>query len=181
MYCPNGDYFKGQWQHGKENGEGVLYCVTGATKKSRFVNGKEEGTSVYDYPFLKIKYVVEYREDKQVSEDLYYGYDGKPIDATTIRLNFNGSTYLGEIKDGKMNGNRMFVLKDGRCFVGEFENNSVHGNGTLYHTNGNRLVGKWNHGVTYGKVVKYYSNGTNSLVEYKNNEEIILAGPIKIK
>lgn len=149
MYCPNGDYFKWQWQYGKENGESVLYCVTGATKKSRFVNGKEEGMSVYDYPFLKIKYVVEYREDKQVSEGVYYGYDGKPIDATTIRLNFNGSTYLGEIKDGKMNGNR--------------------------------LVGKWNHGVTYGKVVKYYSNGTKSLVEYKNNEEIILASPIKIK
>lgn len=70
-------------------------------------------------------------------------------------------------------------MNDGRIFVGEFENDTVHGNGMMYHKNGNRHVGKWNHGVPDGRCVQYYTNGTKSLVEYRNGEEIHLAGPIK--
>lgn len=70
-------------------------------------------------------------------------------------------------------------MNDGRIFVGEFENDSVHGNGTMYFKSGNRHVGKWNHGAPDGRCVQYYANGTKSLVEYRNGEEIHLAGPIK--
>lgn len=179
LYYPNGDYFKGQWQHGRVNGEGVLYYATGVTYKCRFVDGKEEGTRVYDYPFLKIKYVAEYIDGKQVSAGVYYGYDGKPIDANSICVNYTDSAYLGGIKDGKLNGIGIINMKDGRRFVGGFENNTIHGNGTLYYTNGNRLVGKWNQGHISGRAVRYYADGTKSLLEYKNGEEILLAGPIK--
>lgn len=180
MYFPNGDCYKGQWLHDNANGEGTHYYAIGVTKRGTFKDGKEDGVFVYDYPFLKIKGKSEFKDGKQISNPTYFDYDGKPIDAKSICLNHNNSTYIGGIKDGKMHGKGILWVNDGRRFVGEFENNLVHGNGTIYYKNGNRFEGTWNHGTLYGKGVRYYSGGTKSLVEFQNGEEILLAGPVKI-
>lgn len=180
MYFPNGDCYKGQWRHDKANGEGTHYYVIGVTKRGTFIDDKEDGVFAYDYPFLKIKGKAEFKEGKQISNSIFYDYDGKPINAKSVCLNHNNSMYIGGIKDGKMQGKGILWMNDGRRFVGEFENDLVHGNGTIYYKNGNRFVGTWNHGTLDGKGVRYYSSGTKSLVEFKNGEEIHLAGPIKI-
>lgn len=178
-YNDGGKYvgtFDGQW---RRHGDGIIYCVFGLTKRGRFVEDKPDGVFVYDYQFLKIKCKAQFNDGEQVSAPVFYDYDGNPIDTESICFNNSISSYVGEIKDGKRHGKGMIWMNDGRIFVGEFENDTVHGNGMMYHKNGNRHVGKWNHGVPDGRCVQYYTNGTKSLVEYRNGEEIHLAGPIK--
>ena len=52
-------------------------------------------------------------------------------------------TYVGQLKDGKMNGNGKFIWNDGSFYDGEFKNNKRHGIGNSKDKNGNIEVAKW--------------------------------------
>lgn len=170
MYYLNGDCYKGQWQHGKINGEGIIYYATGATKKGTFKDDKENGSFIFDYPFLKLKWVVEFKDGKQVSADAYYDYNGNRIDKKSVCLQCDNGYYIGEIRDNKRHGKGIFWFNDERCYVGSFDNDSLHGDGVMYYKNGKRFVGKWEHGAGAGKGVWYFANGTKRLAEYKNGK-----------
>ena len=42
--------------------------------------------------------------------------------------------YVGEIKNGKFNGQGTRTLTDGRKYVGEYKNDKRHGQGTYYQS-----------------------------------------------
>ena len=51
--------------------------------------------------------------------------------------------YVGEFKDGKMNGQGTHTWPDGRKYVGDFENNHRSGQGTIVYPDGATYVGEW--------------------------------------
>jgi len=53
--------------------------------------------------------------------------------------------YIGEFKDGLLNGQGISTLFDGRKYVGEFKDGK-RWNGTMYDKEGN-IIGKWWNGV----------------------------------
>jgi hypothetical protein len=57
----------------------------------------------------------------------------------------DGREYVGEIKDGKYNGQGTYTFPDGKKYVGEFNDGKYHGQGTMYDEEGN-LIGKWLNG-----------------------------------
>ena len=57
----------------------------------------------------------------------------------------NGNKYVGEFKDGLLNGQGISTLFDGRKYVGEFKDGKSW-NGTMYDKKGN-IIGKWVNGV----------------------------------
>ena len=57
----------------------------------------------------------------------------------------NGGKYVGEFKDGLLNGQGLSTLFDGRKYVGEFKDGK-RWNGTMYDKEGN-IIGKWVNGV----------------------------------
>jgi len=52
--------------------------------------------------------------------------------------------YVGEFKKGKLDGQGIFIFKDGKKYEGEFKKNKIQGLGTLISTlNGETYTGEW--------------------------------------
>ena len=105
----------------------------------------------------------------------------------------DGSTYCGEVKNGKPHGNGtlidnldsftgtfveglksgdfLVVFDDGGKFEGEYTDNKRNGNGTYFHPNGRKLYeGMWKNDVWHGKGVQYYYNGNKYEGDFYNGE-----------
>ncbi len=69
----------------------------------------------------------------------------------------NGDKYVGEFKDGKMNGHGTYTHAKGDSYVGEWKDGKKNGHGTYTYASGNKYVGEFKddkcngHGTyTYG-------------------------------
>ena len=51
--------------------------------------------------------------------------------------------YVGEWKNGRMNGKGTMTYTNGAKYVGDWDNNMKHGNGTMTYANGDKYVGDW--------------------------------------
>lgn len=178
---PNGTSEEGTWIHGKLNGEATINLNTGNKEVGTFVDDKLQGTVTAYLPYLKIKYVLEYKDDKPISNPVYYDYNGKPIAASSISIRYSdGGTYIGSIKNGKKQGKGIFYLGDGRYYEGTFDNDCIHGNGTMIYKNGKRFVGTWDHDITKGTGVWYFPNGLKRTAVFdENGNRISLGEPIE--
>ena len=78
-----------------------------------------------------------------------------------------GWTYVGEIKNGKPNGQGTYTNPDGRKYVGEFKNGKWDGQGTFTFPNGNKGIGEFRENkplnITeydkYGNIIGKFVNG----------------------
>jgi len=56
----------------------------------------------------------------------------------------NDQKYVGEFKDGKMNGQGTHSWPDGKKYVGEFKDGKMNGQGTKYRSDGSvEYKGQW--------------------------------------
>lgn len=55
----------------------------------------------------------------------------------------NGRKYVGEYKDGKMDGKGTFTFSNGDKYVGEWKDNKLNGQGTYTHADGTVEKGIW--------------------------------------
>lgn len=78
-----------------------------------------------------------------------YGYTG-----LGTYISPSGNKWMGEWKDGKMNGKGTCIYSDGRKYVGEWKNNQWNGQGTLHIWEGYEFyVGGFKDGRFHGKGV----------------------------
>ena len=82
--------------------------------------------------------------------------------------------YVGEIKNGKPNGQVTETSPDGRKYVGEFKNGKHHGQGIFTwgkgYFEGDRYDGEWKDGKYHGQGTYTWSNGRKYVGEYKDGE-----------
>ncbi len=76
----------------------------------------------------------------------------------------DGIKYVGEFKNGNINGNGKMTLLDGKVYIGEFENGDFHGNGKLTFqiidkNNQLEYEGQWKHSNPHGTGTMIYQNG----------------------
>ena len=75
--------------------------------------------------------------------------------------------YVGEIKNGKPNGQGTYTFPDGKKYEGKFKDGEFHGQGTFTSKDGGKFVGEWKddkewNGNNYnkdGKIISKYVNG----------------------
>jgi len=58
--------------------------------------------------------------------------------------------FVGEIKNGKQNGEGTQTYPDGRKYVGEWKNGEYHGQGSFTSPDGNKYDGEWKDGTYHG-------------------------------
>ena len=78
----------------------------------------------------------------------------------------DGSKYVGEWRDGKMDGDGIKTWKDGRKYSGKFKNDKPHGQGTFIYTDNSKYTGMWKDGKMHGQGTMIYSNGTSFMGEF---------------
>ena len=85
----------------------------------------------------------------------------------------DGSTYVGEFKDGKRHGQGKHTWSniDGstdKQYVGEYENGEKNGYGFMLFTDGGNYLGGWKDGIYNGQGKYTFPNGTVFEGEWKN-------------
>ena len=83
-------------------------------------------------------------------------------------LNFNASTYVGEVEKGKAHGVGVFTFSDGSTYEGQVKKNKIHGKGKYIDAKGIIYEGKF----SYGKIVKKIDGKTREVIKLNN-----LTGP----
>ena len=75
--------------------------------------------------------------------------------------------YVGEIKNGRPNGQGTVTRNDGKTYVGEFRKGRLNGQGTVTWSDGRKNVGEWKNGKEWnikkynkkGKIIGKWVNG----------------------
>lgn len=77
-------------------------------------------------------------------------------------LNYSHGQYVGEVANGKANGQGVYTAKkSGTVYSGQFVNDTFSGRGTMSWTNGDRFVGIWqNDSATSGTMT--FANGQSA-------------------
>ena len=83
---------------------------------------------------------------------------------------FKGDKYVGEFKDGKMNGQGTYTFANGDKYVGEFKDGKYHGQGTYTYADGEKYVGAYKDGLRNGQGTYTYADGAKYVGEYKAGE-----------
>ena len=71
-----------------------------------------------------------------------------------------GSTYIGDYRDGKFNGQGTFTFHDGAMYVGGYKDNNFNGQGTLTYPDGTKHVGEFKDGKLHGQSIRYSRDGS---------------------
>jgi hypothetical protein len=80
--------------------------------------------------------------------------------------------YVGEIKNGKPNGQGTYTSTDGRKYVGMFKDGKYHGQGIwTYSSVGQKDEGEWKDGKMTGQGTSTYPNGDKYVGEYKDGKK----------
>lgn len=93
-----------------------------------------------------------YLSDKASAECI----KGNCINGQGIFVAKNGDKYVGEFLAGKYYGKGTYTWNDGKKYEGEFSGNRANGNGVFNEGNGNKYVGMFKNG-------KYHGVGTLTL------------------
>jgi len=78
--------------------------------------------------------------------------------------------YVGEVKEGQMNGNGTFTWEDGNEYTGGFKNGSFEGKGTMSYKSGNKITVNFKDGRKEGLGKYTYKNGAVLEVPYINDQ-----------
>ncbi len=82
----------------------------------------------------------------------------------------DGTTYVGEYKDGMRTGQGTYTLPNGTKYVGEFKDNVFNGQGTYTFPSGDNYVGEFKDGKYNGQGIFTWLNGQKHVGEFKDGD-----------
>ena len=91
----------------------------------------------------------------------------------------NGDRYVGEWKNGNLNGQGTLTTARGDKFVGEFKDGNFSGQGSLTTVNGDKFVGQWNDGKLNGHATWFASNGSVSRQGIWADNNFVRSAPVQ--
>jgi hypothetical protein len=77
-----------------------------------------------------------------------------------LYVGHDGSRYRGGWRDGLKDGEGIYVSPEGHVYVGEYRDGLRHGRGTYLRTEGARYEGEWRDGVQHGTGVAVWPDGS---------------------
>ena len=77
--------------------------------------------------------------------------------------------YIGEIKNGKPNGQGTYTFPDGKKYEGEFKDGKEHGKGTYTYPDGVKYEGEWKDGKEHGKGTLTTPDGFTDVGEWEDD------------
>ena len=86
------------------------------------------------------------------------------------RIEYRDGKYVGEINNGKPNGQGIESYSDGEEYVGEWKNGKKQGLGIYNWNNGQKYVGEWKNGEKDGLGILSFPDGRKIIGEYRKGK-----------
>lgn len=204
----DGRVYDGMWKDGKCNGRGVQTWASGEKYDGEFKDDKKHGQGTHTWAD-GAKYVGQYEDDERNGKGVYHSANGVIWDGEFKNGTLNGTatmtrlartrkgkstTYVGEWKDGRMDGygvmtygdgdkykgqwkdglyhgEGIFTSSDGYIYEGRWENDKRNGKGVLTMTDGRKYDGEWKDGMRDGHGVYTFPNGVYYDGEWENGKK----------
>ena len=112
-----------------------------------------------------------------------FGYTGTKPDGTGTKpnkpgntskeqtINYdNGNKYVGEVVNGKRNGQGTMYYADGGKYEGNWKDGNRYGQGTFYWADGGKYVGRWENDKRNGQGTFYWANGDIYVGDFLDNK-----------
>ncbi len=179
----DGEEYVGEWKNGKKQGLGIYNWNNGQKYVGEWKNGEKDGLGILSFPDGR-NFIGEYRKGKSWNITEYNkngNITGKYVNGLKVEKRRkvvlferevdgvlgwyeNGderedTKFVGEIKNGKQNGEGTQTYPDGRKYVGEFKNGLLNGQGTFTWSSGSRYVGVWKDDEKDGQGTYIYGIG----------------------
>ena len=90
-------------------------------------------------------------------------------DNCTGTATYTSGKYVGEWKDGKLQGQGTFTFTNGDKYVGGFKDGAKHGQGTYTFASGEKYVGEFKDDKRHGQGTHTFPNGAKYVGEQKDN------------
>ena len=168
--------YVGEWKNGKQNGQGTLTYTDGRNGVGEWRENKPWNITEYNKNGnITGKYVNGLKVEKRRKVVLFE----REVDGV-LGWYENGderedTKFVGEIKNGKQNGEGTQTYPDGRKYVGEWKNGEYHGQGTFTSPDGKKYDGEWKDGTYHGHGTYTFGKGKwegdKYIGEYKNGKK----------
>ncbi len=149
IYCNGNLTREGMFENGSLHGQGTAY-ISKYTCTGEFRNGKP-WNAVGHYPLTSNPGLI------------YDGYwrDGVPNGRGTVNCTIGNNVKVqieGTFVDG-LNGDSQWTYSDGRKYVGQIKNGNINGKGIMYISQTERYEGEFLNGLYHGQGAYYYPEG----------------------
>lgn len=149
----DGDLYVGEWRSNKKWGIGIYMASTGHTVSNcpqcmyyvgEFEANKKQGQgSCYDQ-FGNLIYDGYFEEDMPMDAYPIVGRNNYKFECLEIP---GGNYYIGETKNGKRQGEGVYIWNNGNMWAGSWENDEREGYGIYMRYEGSFYTGTWENGV----------------------------------
>ncbi len=158
---PGGAKYIGDFHRGEIQGIGSFYYTNGGTYRGEWLRGKQEGKGIKRQP------------DGSRSEGIWKG--GRLIQKKEVSSFFKASKDLkasGCISGDCSTGDGVYIHPNGSVYIGDFKNGEINGVGVCHYPDGSKYQGVWYHRYPDGKGTKWYADGTSRTGYWKRGQPV---------
>lgn len=165
MHFPNGDRYTGNFTDGMRNGQGTYMWSNGNIYNGSWKDDAMQGSGIYKYSdesyaqgeFKKNRFIEgSYQIENSFGKYTFTIAEGE---ATAVEMVLdNGTTYSGEMTDGKLTGSAQITYSNGDRYSGRVDNGYKTGQGTYIWSGGASYEGDWVNDKMNGQGIYFYSN-----------------------
>jgi hypothetical protein len=170
---PDGERYVGQFFKGRKHGEGTLYYLNGSRYRGQWANDLphgegfklfKDGTRLEGY-WEKGRLI---RRNEKIGEFSEYMARG-------------GNEKAGCISGNCHTGKGIYIYSSGAIYVGEFRNGEINGFGVCYFSDGSKYQGEWVHRYPEGHGIKTYPDGSKRTGWWKQGQPVDEFGNLVIE
>ncbi|CAD8134822.1 unnamed protein product [Paramecium octaurelia] len=141
----DGAQYQGDWEQGQITGEGSIFITNSLYYKGQVKDGQMHGQGklILFAKTNKVRQnigtdVMIIQEGGTILEGQFY--EDQMIEGNVRTLKGN---YIGQMKEGKMDGKGIFICNDESFYDGQFKNNKRHGIGKSKNEKGQVQIAQW--------------------------------------
>lgn len=165
MQFANGDKYIGSFENGTRTGHGVYTWSTGDIYDGEWSDDAMDGSGSYTYSdgsFAEGKFYKNQFTDGSysvVNDFGEYTFTIKDSEAVAVKMVLtSGTTYSGDIEDGKLTGTAQISYSNGDKYSGRVTNGYKSGQGTYTWKSGASYEGDWSEDKMHGQGTYFYSD-----------------------
>lgn len=188
MFYPDGANYAGGWSKNRKHGYGVFLLADGREKRGTWAMGKYVGESENTQSQQKPSNATAQNSQNKPNNQSKPNNQTKPTNQAKPN-----QPDLGGLRNCSASycrsGQGYYKYPEGSTWVGEFKDGVPNGRGVCYYANGDRYEGQWANNTPNGEGIMYFATGrvygavwvNGSMVKELDSNEELPSDPVRME